>query len=102
MGRLPLLAAAAAAVVVAAGLSLRCGAAQRASLVTGGTVRACWQRVLQDWLDPPIEDAYSASCYRAALHRVDDHYSGGAFWTLPSDLSRQLGRARHGVVPPER
>ena len=62
--------------------------------------QACWKRLLLDWYEPPIRNAYPVRCYREALRRIEG-YTPGNYWTLQDDLERQLVRARDGVVPPE-
>ena len=58
----------------------------------------CWKRLIGDWWDGRIDNAYSIACYRAAMRHAPEDLQ--AYSDLPSDLRRALAAAlalrRHG------
>ena len=84
--RLVVLTAAVATLVVAV------GAAPASAAVP------CWKRLLNDWYDGRIDNAYPVSCYRAAIRNLPEDvkaYSSAQVRTPPSAPRRDPGLRRN-------
>ena len=76
LARLVVLTAAVATLVVAV------GAAPASAAVP------CWKRLLNDWYDGRIDNAYPVSCYRAAIRNLPEDVK--AYSSAREDINRAL------------